>query len=259
MSDDWYSGDDNGSSTGWSPSCDICFLLYSIKSTVEGNQSRLQQIQSYLNTLAPMFTANFDTNFPWDYQVKEKCEDENLKSYQGTGKGIPALVAMHRDLALMLKDIQKASCENDNFAVVPEWWQLRPEADRPQLIVQCAEKNADGSLGSAKYVVTIPHYRYTSPTFFAPFSRLEKGSYQGVLTLKDNSKVIIYGKSIAHTRSVLLQIYSEIDSNYKLPFNPQVGPIGNPDFKEITVYPKYGKYFPTGARKTVPQWVVRYG
>jgi hypothetical protein len=258
MSDTFGDGYDDSSGTGWTPECDVCTLLYSIKATVEGNQNRLQQIQSYLNTLAPLFTANFDTNFPWDYQIKEKCSDDTFKSYQGTGKGIPALVAMHRDLALMLKDSQRSSCENDNFAVVPEWWQLRPEADRPQLIVQCAEKNADDSLGSAKYVVTIPHYQHTIPYNLPPFSNLEKGSYQGVLTLKDNSKVIIYGKTIQETRNVLYNIYSEIDTNYRNGFYPKVGPIGNPNFKEITVYPKYGKYFATGVAKTVPTWTVAY-
>lgn len=254
--------DDSGTSdtgdTGWTPSCDVCYLLYSIKSTVENNQSRLSAMQTTLNNMILVFNANFNTDFPWNYQVKEKCEDETFKSYQGTGKGIPALVGMHRDLALMLKDIQKSSCENDNFAVVPEWWQLRPEADRPQLIVQCAEKNADGSLGSAKYVVTIPHYQHSTPNNFAPFYSLSKGSYQGVLTLKDNSKVIIYGNSITHTRSVLLNIWNEIDYSYRLPFSPKVGPIGNPNFKEVTVYPKYGKYFADGGRKAIPTWVVAY-
>jgi hypothetical protein len=146
MSDDWYSGDDNGSSTGWSPSCDICFLLYSIKSTVEGNSSRLTQIQSAMNNLLPIIRANFDTSFSWDYQIKEKCGDETNKRYEGNGKGIPALIDIQKDLVKILQDLQTSSCENDNFAVVPEWWQLRPEADRPQLIVQCAEKNADGSI-----------------------------------------------------------------------------------------------------------------
>jgi hypothetical protein len=159
----------------------------------------------------------------------------------------------------MLKDIQKASCENDNFAVVPEWWQLRPEADRPQLIVQCAEKKEDGTLGSAKYVVTIPHYQHSTPHGFAPFYSLNKGSFQGMLTLKDNSKVIIYARTVQEARSVLLNIYNEIAFDYRNGYSPKITQIPDLGFKEITVYPKYGKYFPTGARKTVPQWVVRYG
>lgn len=238
--------------------CDVCYLLNTINSVVQGNSSRLTQIQAAMSNLMPIITANFDTAFPWDYQIKEKCGDETNKQYQGTSKGILALVQMQRDIAKMLQDIQKSSCENDNFAVVPEWWQLRPEADRPQLIVQCAEKNADGTLGSAKYVVTIPHYRYSTPHPYAPFYRLNKGSFQGITTLKDNSKIIIYGRTALHTRQVLSALDSEIDSDYRLPFNPKVGPIGNPNFKEVTVYPKYGKYFADGGRKAVPTWVVAY-
>lgn len=253
-----YSDDDPVDNNYWEPSCDICYLLNSIKSTVDGNSSRLTQIQAAMSNLMPIITANFDTSFSWDYQIKEKCGTETNKQYQGNGKGIPALVNIQRDIAKILQDMQNSSCENDNFAVIPEWWQLRPEADRPQLIVQCAEKKEDGTLGSAKYVVTIPHYRYSTPTPFAPFSSLNKGSFQGITTLKDNSKIIIYGNTALHTRQVLLAIDSEIDSAYRLPFNPKVGPIGNPNFKEVTVYPKYGKYFSTGARKTVPDWIVRY-
>lgn len=253
-----YSDDDPVDNNYWEPSCDVCYLLNSIKSIVEGNSSRLTQIQAAMSNLMPIITANFDTSFSWDYQIKEKCGNETNKQYQGNGKGIPALVNIQRDIAKILQDIQNSSCENDNFAVVPEWWQLRPEADRPQLIVQCAEKKEDGTLGSAKYVVTIPHYRHSTPHPFAPFYSLSKGSFQGITTLKDNSKIIIYGNTALHTRQVLLALDSEIDSAYRLPFNPKVGPIGNPDFKEVTVYPKYGKYFATGARKTVPDWVVRY-
>lgn len=253
------SDDDNGRGGGWSPSCDICSLLYSIKNLAEENKFRLIQLQTALTNLQPIIAANLDANFSWNYSIKEKCDSSSNKQYEGSGKGIPALVAMQRDIALMLQDLQTSSCENDNFAVVREWWQLRPEGDRPQLIVQCAEKNEDGTLGSAKYVVTIPHYRYSTPTAFAPFYSLSKGSFQGVLTLKDNSKVIIYGNSIQHTRSVLLNIWNEITATKRLPFNPKVGPIGNPDFKEVTVYPKYGKYFADGGRKAIPTWVVAYG
>ena len=253
------SGTSDTGGGGWSPDCDVCSLLYSIRNLAEENKFRLIQLQTALSNLQPIIAGNLDTTFNCNYQIKEKCGDESNKSYEGSGKGIPALVAMQRDIASMLQDMQISSCENDNFAVVPEWWQLRPEADRPQLIVQCAEKNSDGSLGSAKYVVTIPHYRFSTPTAFAPFYSLSKGSFQGVLTLKDNSKVIIYGNSIQHTRSVLLSIWNEISFSYRLPFNPKVGPIGNPNFKEVTVYPKYGKYFADGGRKAVPTWVVRYG
>lgn len=256
-----YSDDDPYSDDPVEPTfnCDVCYLLNSIRATVEGNSSRITQMLSALNNLMPIITVNFDTPYTWDYQIKESCGDDTNKQYQGTGKGIPALVAMQRDLAKILQDVQSASCENDNFAVIPEHWQLRPEADRPQLVVMCAEKKEDGTLGSAKYVVTIPHYQHTSLHNFAPFYSLEKGSYQGILTLKDNSKVIIYAKSINEARRVLQNIYAEIDFSYRDGFYPKVGPIGNPNFKEVTVYPKYGKYFSTGARKTVPDWTVRYG
>lgn len=255
-----YSDDDTSDDGGgsWQPSCDICSLLYSIKSTVEGNQNRLNTLQTALNNMSVIFNANFNTDFPWEYQYKENCGDETNQQYTGTGKGIPALVQQNRDLAKLMQAVQQSTCNNDNAPVIPEWWQLRPEADRPQLVILCAPKKPDGTLGSAKYVVTIPHYRYSTPHAFAPFYSLSKGSFQGITTLKDNSKIIIYGNTALHTRQVLLALDSEIDSAYRLPFNPKVGPIGNPNFAEITVYPKYGKYFSTGARKTVPDWVVRY-
>lgn len=253
-----YSDDDPNDNNYWEPSCDVCYLLNSINNTVNGTASQVTQIQTNVTNILNLLRANLDTDFSWNFGIKEKCGDESDITYQGVKKGVPALIDMSKHLAKILADFQKSSCENDNFAVVPEWWQLRPEADRPQLIVQCAEKKEDGTLGSAKYVVTIPHYRHETPHGFAPFYSLSKGSFQGMLTLKDNSKVIIYGDSIAHTRSVLVSIWNEIKFDYRLPFNPKVGPIGNPDFKEVTVYPKYGKYFATGAKKTVPDWVVRY-
>ncbi|MCT7981642.1 hypothetical protein [Laspinema olomoucense] len=150
-----YSDDESSSDNGdtsWTPSCDICYLLYSIKSTVESNASRLTQISTEVNKLMPILTANFDTAFTWDYKIKAQCSDTTNKEYKGTAKGLRALVDIQRDIAKILQDMQKASCENDNLAVIPEWWQLRPEADRPQLIVLCAEKKPDGTLDSAKYV-----------------------------------------------------------------------------------------------------------
>ncbi|MCT7959054.1 hypothetical protein [Laspinema palackyanum] len=256
-SDSGGGGDDGN--TGWVPSCDVCYLLNSIKSTVESNQARLSTMQTTLDNMITVFNANFNTDFPWLYEIKEKCDSKSNKQYIGTAKGIPALVLQNRDIVKLLKDIQHSTCTNDNGPVVPEWWQLRAGADRPQLVVLCAEKNPDDTLKSAKYVVTIPHYQHSDPHNFPPFTRLEKGSYQGVLTLKDNSKVIIYGKTIQETRNVLYNIYQEIDTAYRDGFYPKVGPIGNPDFLEITVYPKYGKYFPSGVTKTVPLWTVAYG
>lgn len=256
-----YSGDDgsNGGGDPWEAGCDICGLLNFLKTTAESDSNRITRIQADVANIINLLRINLDTKFSWEVQVKEKCNSTTTKKYSGEKKGMEALMGITRDITKLLKDLQTTVCENDNAPVIPEWWQLRPEADRPQLVVLCAEKKADGTLGSAKYVVTIPHYRYTSLTGFSPFPKLEKGSYQGILTLTDNSKVIIYAKSILEARSVLYNIYQNIQADHRLDFHPKVGPIGNPNFQEITVYPKYGKYFATGARKTVPDWVVAYG
>lgn len=91
-----------------------------------------------------------------------------------------------------LADIEALQCKPiEAYAAVPEWWQIRPEGKRPQLVLQFCAKGDDGKYGAPKYSLTIPHPKLTTKVLSAPLPEYEKGNFEIQLRLKDNSHVIV--------------------------------------------------------------------
>ena len=152
--------------------------------------------------------------------------------------------------------------KTDTVPVIPEWWAMKVGSNRPQLVVVFKPKN-DSVIQNknSRWSLTIPHFRATTSNFKNQLKLIpdyDKGRYQGTLTLKDNSKLIIYAKSITEAERFIKRIVSNnlIDSRYINPtdYDIKTGKIkGN--FKEIKVTPTYAKYFSTGQKNLQPDWV----
>jgi hypothetical protein len=145
----------------------------------------------------------------------------------------------------------------DAVASVPDWWQVRIEGKRPQLVIHFAEKRMDGKLGSAMYVVTIPHPSPIKP-LYSPISSFTKGNIEGILTLNDNSKLIVNGLNELEVGRVIEEAILTIDPKRLLGSFSKVGTRRGQALKQIKVYPRYCRYFSTGYRNMKPDWTVYF-
>ena len=89
-----------------------------------------------------------------------------------------------------------------------------------------------------------------------------KGRVQGILTLPDNSKMIIYAKNEDEVHYFFGKILSNKLINPKLIEDSElpikVGTvIGN--YKEVEVVPASAKFFSTGQKNLTPDWHLSFG
>ncbi|MEH2454488.1 hypothetical protein [Nostoc sp.] len=146
---------------------------------------------------------------------------------------------------------------NQAIAAVPEWWQVRPEGKRPQLIILCGEKNDKGHIGYLIYPITIPHPKTTRHQT-SPIPDYKKGNTEAILTLKDNSKVIVNAYDNDTANSLMEAIKPLIDPTYLEGSFTKVGLRKGQALLEITVTAKEGRYFSQGLKNTKPDWIDKY-
>jgi hypothetical protein len=157
---------------------------------------------------------------------------------------------------LCLQKNKSSECEC--YAAVPDWWQIRPEAGRPQLVIQFGEDLGNGKIGAPKYAITIPHYKGSKPSA-SPLPKYKKGSWEEILTLNDNSKVIVNAENQSEARKVINACQQIISPEYLTNSYLKGGTIRKGKaLKEILVIPKMAKFFSTGQQNTIPDWIVRF-
>lgn len=108
---------------------------------------------------------------------------------------VPRMEAEAWELSLNNQaEILLALCRecDEPIAAIPEWWQTRLGAERPQLIIQYAAMFEDGTFDKAKYSISIPYWNKSKEqTEVNDFPIYRKGQYMAQLILRDNSKVIV--------------------------------------------------------------------
>lgn len=195
--------------------------------------------------------------YEWFYELEPLFTKDTIYKKEGPGTGFPGLMQLVKELYEFNLDIHKDLAAKENYVAMPEHWQLPPEAQRPQLVVQSAELDEEGNFDSAKYVTTIPYYNKSEGFSVPPFNHLSKGSTQGMLVLKDNSKVIIYAQNQNEANRVLNLIKSSINPTQLEDSYIKLGRIKNPYMKEVVVYPKYARFYPAGVKEEF-SWQVAY-
>ena len=154
-----------------------------------------------------------------------------------------------------IAQIEAQKCSREYYTAVPEWWQIRIEGDRPQMVFLFGEKLGENNYDTARYPITIPHpivQHYTT----SPLPDYKKGQYEVLLTLKDNSKLIINAFSIDEAEKMLEACKAIIDPDYLdgsilRPIAPRKGP----QLLEIVVGARRSEYFSTGLKNTKPDWI----
>ncbi|MEH2113537.1 hypothetical protein [Nostoc sp.] len=146
---------------------------------------------------------------------------------------------------------------NQAIAAVPEWWQVRPEGKRPQLILLCGEKFENGNIGSLVYPITIPHPK-TERRTTSPIPDYRKGNIEAILTLKDNSKAIVNAYDTDTANSLIEAIKLIIDPTYLEGSFSKVGLRKGQELLTINVRAKESRYFSNGLKNTKPDWVDKF-
>jgi hypothetical protein len=147
----------------------------------------------------------------------------------------------------------KCDCP-DPIATVPEWYEYRPESHRRQGVLVFKELKSDNTIGNDPYSITIPHCTLATAPTASPVDTYQKGNWQGILTLKDNSKVIVNCLTVAEANRVLTLISTVIDPAYLQNSFRKVGEHRGLAYKQITVKATLLDYYPTGTKNMKPAY-----
>jgi hypothetical protein len=169
-----------------------------------------------------------------------------------------AIAAQNQALMDAIEEIwDRVKCDQDVSAVFPDWWQVRVGADRPQLVVLYGEVDSQGHLSSSRWSLHVPWF---DPRFRHQLKKLlpkySKGNWQGMITLRDNSKIIVYGSTQSQAE-ITVKSLSKLCLSHQLPspLTVKIGQTKGPNFKQVKVAPVRASYFPTGQQDNRPEWI----
>jgi hypothetical protein len=179
--------------------------------------------------------------------------DEPLTTtYQGNGlSGVySAIDAIVQSLNLIHTDTK---CPTDEcVTAVPDWWQVRLGANRPQLSIVLRKA------GTKNYhTLNIPHPIVNPQPIVSPITTYVAGSWQGTLYLIDNSKFIVNAASPSVAQRVINEAITIINpamlgDSIKVSITQRRGFPVNVD----TMEPRYMQYFAEGQKSRRPNWRV---
>jgi hypothetical protein len=180
-------------------------------------------------------------------QVEVIAIDENTAA---------SVALIYRKIAEIQIDLIKMRNEEQPIAAIPEWWPARIGGQRPQLVTLFAEKLPNGKLGRTRWPLTIPHY---NPRVRKPnLPSYKKGQWEGILTLKDNSKLIVNAISQSEAERVINAVKTYISPAYLAGAQLKIGIRKGEPLKQCLVVPTSAKFFATGQKNTVPNWTVDF-
>ncbi len=143
-------------------------------------------------------------------------------------------------------------CVTQGRLTIPDWWQTRIGSDRPVLSILYRENNG-GRWGDYYHTVNIPHYAY--PQGYKPtLPIISKGKYQATAILKDNSKIIINGSSMAEARKAinqLVQLTGQYASDATITISER-----KDELKKVRTKAVRGSFFSTGYQNSNPDWTI---
>lgn len=116
----------------------------------------------------------------------------------------------------------------------------------------CTPKSKAINWVEPRWPLTIPHYvgghKPQLPSY-------RKGQWEGILVLKDNSKVIVNAVSREESERVINALRQFINPSMLAGAQLKVGLRKGNQLKQCLVVPKSVRFFKTGQKNTVPDWV----
>ncbi|NJM00189.1 MAG: hypothetical protein HC924_15965 [Synechococcaceae cyanobacterium SM2_3_2] len=148
------------------------------------------------------------------------------------------------------------------MAAIPEFWPKRVGAERPQLVIQFAERFEDGTFGPPNLPISIPWPKpdeVAQPIDSSPVGPYQKGNFWATLTLIDNSKITINAATLELAEDLVREAALFVDpSLLPTPLEPKSGKRGGNPVTQRVVFPKIARYFPNGQKNVYPEWEVYF-
>lgn len=214
---------------------------------------RLDQMEEKIE---PLVEGNIKTQ-----KCEKDCEEEDShqdceQTFNYSGKGVSGIASQLEALSKQLEEMRKDICKIEAYAAVPEWWPTRAGANRPQLVVLFAEDKGSGKVGKSRWALTIPHFKGDKNKLNIPAYR--KGQWEGILTLSDNSKLIVNGATQAETDRVINALKGYIDGNFTKDSFLKIGQRKGSKLKELRVKPITATYYAKGQQDEQPDWIYYF-
>lgn len=142
---------------------------------------------------------------------------------------------------------------------IPEHWQMKRESKRAQAIMLFGELKEDGeTIGPPKWQVAVPHVDVSFLDGWTNRFGWRKGGKQGMATLSDNSKIIIYAHDEEEIENVFDAILPRIPSIYREGIYYKFGDYKQPDFKDIEVRLRRIDWYSEGLVRAAPDAFRRF-
>lgn len=140
--------------------------------------------------------------------------------------------------------------EKQNYIAYPEQYQLRIEASRPQLVIIFSP--TERKRKNDQYATHLPHYSGGRKPNIQSYY---KGNFWARAVLKDNSKIVINGRTKTEAVNVVKAFMREVNPKYRVPVTRiNTGEyLGNP-FEVLEMKPRRADYYSQGQLKPYPDW-----
>ncbi|MEL6989315.1 MAG: hypothetical protein AAGK97_16000, partial [Bacteroidota bacterium] len=180
-------------------------------------------------------------------------ESEAAKTEEIKQPTLPAIHEMLRYLNENQVSMFEKICEGGGALALPAFYQVRLGGNVPQLA--CVFRKG----GSSTYhTISIPHPANTEEPTKPVLPTYTKGSWQGMIVCKDNSKFIINCNSKAEAERMCGIAAQLIHSDYlELPPRIYVGERKGQAVGVDPMKPTSVQYFESGQQNTIPNWRVR--
>jgi hypothetical protein len=163
-------------------------------------------------------------------------------------------------IADRLANIEGQQCNKcqecpDNIHGSPEWWEIRPGNNRPQLLLLFSPEKSN----RANYQITIPHWAGEKPTpKNPPIKDYRKGSFMSVVHLSDSSKLIINTSDEKEANRVLGKLKPIMNQGLVSGGHTNHTQIEGVNIKQQNMTCRYAVYYPKGQTSKTPLWTVKF-
>ena len=225
---------------------EILDKLYRVNGEIDEIQTNQEKQNKILDNLQKLLDFEVEGE-----QLIKRCDDiEIFYTYKDK-----VLKAINRQLDQIKKIEQTVidevcNVQKENIVAIPDWWQVRLQADVPQIALIFRSSGT-----RTYYKLTIPHPANIDPPTTPPIDSYLKGSFQVMITCKDNSKFIANCRDINEAERVGNIALSLISPEFKtseprLYFAERKGePIA-----ETTMRATSALYYATGQQNLAPTW-----
>lgn len=188
------------------------------------------------------FKVGLIINFPNPFDKPDYPPPKTITA-EGFAGLIEAVNLLHRKVDNLHEDLPLIM----PVASIVEHWQLKKEALRPQCIFLWGEwTEGDEKIGPPKWQTAVPYFDFSLVNSFDNSFGYWKGERQGLLTLSDNSKVIIYARDDEEIDRVFTRLLVGIREDMKEDLYIKKGEYNGPPFSTRYVRLRRVDYYSTG-------------